>query len=120
MPHLGDELRHSGCNVCSSSLGPQDLRGDKLVLTCLLSDRVYIVDISKEAPALQKTIQAESLYKLGLATPHTYHFFPSGEVMISTLGKPDGSGQGSFLILDIAQDFAVRGKGVVHLYFSFG
>ena len=111
MPNLGDELHHSGWNVCSSCHEDKHLCRDKLILPCLMSDRVYIVDMAKDprAPVLHKTIEADSLHQLGLATPHTSHCLPSGEVMISTMGKPDGSGQGSFLMLDVAEDFKVKG-----------
>lgn len=112
MPYSGDEIHHSGWNVCSSCHGDKDLCRDKMILPCVVSDRIYIVDMSNDpkAPVLHKTIEAESLHELGLATPHTTHCLPTGEVMISTMGKPDGSGQGSFLLLDGAKDFKVKGR----------
>lgn len=50
----GDELHHSGWNVCSSCHGSPSKR-DTLVLPCLMSDRVYLVDTSDEKmPSIKK------------------------------------------------------------------
>jgi selenium-binding protein 1 len=56
MPAVGDELHHSGWNVCSSCHGDPHKRRDKLVLPSLGSDRVYIVDVGTDAksPRLHK------------------------------------------------------------------
>ena len=45
MPTCGDELHHSGWNSCSSCYNDPTLKRDKLILPCLRSNRVYIVDI---------------------------------------------------------------------------
>lgn len=56
MPAVGDELHHSGWNVCSSCHGDPGKRRDKLVLPSLGSDRVYIVDVGADlkSPRLHK------------------------------------------------------------------
>jgi len=51
---VGDELHHSGWNICSSCHGSSRKR-DTLVLPCLMSDRVYLIDTSDEkAPKIKK------------------------------------------------------------------
>ena len=40
------------------------------------------------------------MHKFGVSTPHTSHCAPTGEIMISTLGKPNGDAQGDFLCID--------------------
>jgi len=106
---IGDELHHTGWNVCSSCHG-EPLCRDKLIMPCLMSDRVYVVDMAKNprAPTMHTRIDPAQLYDLGLSTPHTSHCLPTGEVMISTMGDKDGNGQGSFLMLD-AKTFEVKG-----------
>jgi len=56
MPAVGDELHHSGWNVCSSCHGDANKKRDKLVLPSLGSDRVYIVDVGADlkSPRLHK------------------------------------------------------------------
>lgn len=40
------------------------------------------------------------MHKFGLSTPHTTHCAPNGEIMISTMGTPDGDALGDFLCID--------------------
>jgi selenium-binding protein 1 len=40
------------------------------------------------------------MHKHGVATPHTSHCSPTGEIMISTLGNPSGDALGDFLCID--------------------
>jgi selenium-binding protein 1 len=56
MPAVGDELHHSGWNVCSSCHGDPSKTRDKLVLPSLGSDRIYIVDTGADpkSPRLHK------------------------------------------------------------------
>lgn len=56
MPNLKDELHHSGWNACSSCHGDSSKARSKLVLPCLISSRVYVVDVGTEprAPKLHK------------------------------------------------------------------
>lgn len=108
---IKDEVHHSGWNACSSCHEDSHVKRDKLIFPCLNSDRIYIIDLSKEdQPKLHKTIEPEELHKLGLSTPHTSHCLKNGEVMISTMGNgPDGDAKGSFLILDAKDDFKIKG-----------
>lgn len=102
MKYIGDELHHSGWNICSSCHSDCTAKRDKLVLPCLMSDRVYIVDTGKNprAPELYKTIEPEQLHKYNCSTPHTTHCLATGEIMISTMGDANGEGQGDFILID--------------------
>lgn len=100
MLHVGDELHHSGWNICSSCYGSPKKR-DTLVLPCLMSDRVYFIDTSNErAPSIKKVLEPSELHKCGVSTPHTTHCAPTGEIMISTMGKVNGDGLGEFFCID--------------------
>ncbi|XP_016842395.1 methanethiol oxidase isoform X3 [Nasonia vitripennis] len=100
MREVGDELHHSGWNICSSCHGQPGKR-DTLVLPCLMSDRIYFVDVSDErSPKIKKVLEPEDMHKHGVATPHTSHCSPTGEILISTLGKPSGDAHGDFLCID--------------------
>ncbi|XP_012271955.1 selenium-binding protein 1-A isoform X2 [Orussus abietinus] len=100
MREIGDELHHCGWNICSSCHESKKKR-DTLVLPCLMSDRIYLVDVSNERePAIKKVIEPEEMHKHGLATPHTTHCAPTGEIIISTMGNPNGDAMGNFLRID--------------------
>ncbi|PSN38126.1 Selenium-binding protein 1-A [Blattella germanica] len=110
MPAVGDELHHSGWNVCSSCHGDSTKKRDKLVLPALGSDRVYFVDVGTDprAPRLHKVVEGELLRALNISTPHTAHCLASGEVMISTMGDKHGNGKGEFVLID-SNTFEVKG-----------
>lgn len=88
------------------------MKRDKIILPCLNSDRIYIVDVSDaKNPKIYKTIEPEEIHKYGLSAPHTAHCLENGEVMISTMGDgPSENGKGNFLILDGREDFKVKGE----------
>ncbi|KAF3813389.1 hypothetical protein GH733_018540 [Mirounga leonina] len=56
MPNLKDELHHSGWNTCSSCFGDSTKSRNKLILPCLMSSRIYVVDVGSDprAPKLHK------------------------------------------------------------------
>ncbi|NXO46500.1 SBP1 oxidase, partial [Locustella ochotensis] len=45
MPNVGDELHHSGWNICSSCHGDPSKSRDFLILPSLISSRIYVVDV---------------------------------------------------------------------------
>lgn len=109
MPHLGDELHHSGWNACSSCYGDASRQRALLILPGLRSSRVYGVDVATDprAPRLAKVAEPEDiLAATGLTFPHTAHCLGSGEIMVSALGDEDGNARGGFFLLD--QDLQVR------------
>jgi selenium-binding protein 1 len=112
MPHLGDELHHSGWNACSSCHGDSSVARRFLVLPSLISGRIYTIDTVKNprAPSHHKAVEPEEiLQKTGLAYPHTAHCLASGDIMVSCLGDKDGNAAGNgFLLLD--SEFNVKGR----------
>ncbi|CAI5465165.1 unnamed protein product [Closterium sp. Yama58-4] len=112
MPHLNDELHHSGWNACSSCVNDPTKSRKYLVLPALQSSRVYAVDVATDprAPALHRVVQAEDIAaKTGLAYLHTTHCLGSGEILISALGDPEGNaGDTGFLLL--SEDFEIKGR----------
>ncbi|XP_038167224.1 methanethiol oxidase [Arvicola amphibius] len=111
MPYLKDELHHSGWNTCSSCFGDNTKSRTKLMLPSLISSRVYVVDVGSDprAPKLHKVIEPSEIHsKCNVGNLHTSHCLASGEVMISTLGDPQGNGKGSFALLD-GETFEVKG-----------
>ncbi|XP_015595578.1 methanethiol oxidase [Cephus cinctus] len=109
MLHAGDELHHSGWNICSSC---HDLprKRDTLVLPSLMSDRLYLVDVSKELePSIKKVIEPDEMHEWGLSTPHTSHCSPTGEILISTMGTPDGDGLGEYFSIN-SETLQVKGR----------
>ncbi|UYV70505.1 SELENBP1 [Cordylochernes scorpioides] len=107
MPTVGDELHHSGWNACISCKGRSR---SHLILPCLQSDRIYIVDTltDPKKPRLHKTVEGGVLRDLGLSAPHTSHCLPSGDILISCMGDAEGKQQGGFLLL--GPDFSPKGR----------
>ncbi|XP_049980609.1 methanethiol oxidase-like [Alexandromys fortis] len=98
MPYLKDELHHSGWNTCSSCFGDSTKARTKLMLPSLISSRLYVVDVGSDprAPKLHKVIEPSEIHsKCNVGNLHTSHCLASGEVMISTLGDPQGNGKGT-------------------------
>ncbi|KAK9830616.1 hypothetical protein WJX81_005797 [Elliptochloris bilobata] len=111
MPHLGDELHHSGWNACSSCHGAPHATRNILVLPALGSGRVYGVDTATDprAPRLAHVVESAAIQaKTGLAYLHSSHCLGSGEIMVSAMGDAEGKARGGFVLLD--QDFKVKGK----------
>lgn len=61
-------------------------------------------------------IEPEEMHALGVATPHTTHCLPSGDIMISTMGTVDGEANGDFVIIDGAT-WKVKGKASSCIHF---
>nr|DBA13845.1 TPA: hypothetical protein GDO54_004879 [Pyxicephalus adspersus] len=112
MPNANDELHHSGWNTCSSCYGDCTKVRDKLILPCLISSRIYVVDVgtNRLAPSIHKVVEPEEVHeKCGLGNLHTSHCLGCGEIMISTLGDLEGNGKGGFVLLD-GETFEVKGN----------
>ncbi len=114
MPHVNDELHHSGWNTCSSCYGDESMCRNRLILPSLYSSRIYVVDTGTEPrkPRLHKAVEPEEVAsKTGLAIPHTTHCLADGQIMISSMGDAQrpGEGKGGFIILD-GKDFSVVGN----------
>ncbi|KAH7639944.1 hypothetical protein HUG17_3977 [Dermatophagoides farinae] len=100
MSNIGDELHHSGWNACSSCYNDCCKNRNKIILPCLRSNRIYVLNVDGPHTDLFKTVEPEELFRLNLSGPHTSHCLPSGDVMISCMGNSDGHNQGAFLLLN--------------------
>lgn len=101
----GDELHHSGwntcssCHKCSSDTAP---KRDKLILPCLNSNNIYVVDVGTnyKKPEIFKFIKGDELIKNNVSAPHTSHCLANGNIMISTMGDANGNGKGDFILFN--------------------
>ncbi|KRX10011.1 hypothetical protein PPERSA_08414 [Pseudocohnilembus persalinus] len=112
MPHVGDELHHTGWNACISCKGDQSLKHKYLILPSMVSGNIYVVDVLTDPknPKLHKEISGELIKeKVSGSYPHTSHCLPNGDVMISLMGGKNKDGRGGFLILD-GETFDIKGR----------
>lgn len=101
VPHIGDEVHHTGWNACSSCHDKPTEKRSHLIVPCLNSDRIYIINVENERKIyLDHTIEPSKLHSLNLSFPHTSHCLADGNIMISTLGEANGTPSGNFLLLD--------------------
>lgn len=108
-PHKGDEVHHTGWNACSSCYDKPAAKRSHLVIPCLNSDRIYIVNVTNERSIkLEKTIEPNELHKHGVSFPHTSHCLADGNIMISTLGDEHGNHKGNFLLVN-GETFETKG-----------
>jgi selenium-binding protein 1 len=112
LPNVGDEIHHFGWNACSSCYTDSSKSRSRLVLPCLESSRVYIVDTATDlrAPRLLKVVEKSTIQAaVDMSFLHTSHCLASGQVMISCIGDKNHQPKGGFLLLD-GEDFSVVGK----------
>ncbi|XP_042295653.1 methanethiol oxidase-like [Sceloporus undulatus] len=111
MPYIDDELHHTGWNACSSCFGDTSKKRNRLILPCLGSSRIYVVDTGTNLrePRMFKVIEPkEVIEKCNMTFLHTSHCLGSGEIMISGIGDVYGNGKGGFVLLD-GECFDVKG-----------
>ncbi|XP_075978719.1 methanethiol oxidase isoform X3 [Anticarsia gemmatalis] len=98
----GDELHHSGWNVCSSCHDDPSLKRDLLILPALNSAKVFAVDVGSDPrkPKMHKVIDGSEMRSFNCSYPHTTHCLATGEIMISTMGDKDENGKGDFVLID--------------------
>ncbi|CAH0584162.1 unnamed protein product [Chrysodeixis includens] len=99
---VGDELHHSGWNVCSSCYDDPSLKRNLLILPALKSAKVFIVDVGTDPrkPTMHKVIDGSEMRSFNCSFPHTTHCLATGEIMISTMGDKDENGKGDFVLID--------------------
>ncbi|ELT95435.1 hypothetical protein CAPTEDRAFT_21645 [Capitella teleta] len=103
MPYIGDEIHHTGYNACSSCFDNPNKARKYLVLPCLGSDRVYIVDLvtDPKAPRIHHIVEPEEIHaKTGFGMLHTAHCLGSGQIMISSIGDQYRNPKAGFVLLD--------------------
>lgn len=110
MPTVGDELHHTGWNVCASCHADSSKKRRYLIAPGVGSGNIHIIDTSNaKAPKLHKTVSGKAIAKrVNLSAPHTTHCLADGRIMISMLGDAKGNGPGGFLLLD--EKFNITGR----------
>lgn len=69
---------------------------------------------------LQQIVQPEEVAKkTGLGFPHTTHCLANGEVMISSLGKPNGEGEGQYYEILTGREMISTMEYCLHSGFVF-
>ncbi|KAH7696024.1 Protein Y37A1B.5 a [Aphelenchoides avenae] len=95
LPHIGDEVHHTGWNACSSCYDQPGAERSILVVPCFESSRIYFIDARNPLELkLKKAVEPKELLALGVSAPHTPHCLADGNIMISTLGDAHGKNQG--------------------------
>ncbi|KAG7296202.1 hypothetical protein JYU34_021305 [Plutella xylostella] len=107
----GQELHHSGWNVCSSCHDNPELKRNFLILPALNTSNVFVVDVGTDPrkPELHKVIEGAEMKAVNCSYPHTTHCLASGDIMISTMGDKDENGKGDFVLID-AKSLKVTGS----------
>ncbi|NXG39173.1 SBP1 oxidase, partial [Dromaius novaehollandiae] len=103
MPNLKDELNCAGWSAT---------RRNKLILPCLISSRIYVVDVGTQcrAPQLCKMIEpVDVFWKCNKGYLSIVHSLPNGDILISNMGDPAGNGKGGFIVLD-GETFELKGN----------
>ncbi|KAI1291037.1 Methanethiol oxidase [Halotydeus destructor] len=104
---VGDEFHHTGWNACSSCYGNPGVKRNQLIVPCLKSNRIYILDTSNAVqPEVVKVI--DNLAKFKVSAPHTSHCLADGQIMISCMGDENGDSKGRFILLG-GKTFEVTG-----------
>ncbi|KAF6034625.1 hypothetical protein EB796_007065 [Bugula neritina] len=100
MLHDNDELHHSGWNTCASCYGNPAAKRDKLILPCIGSSRIYIIDVSTpRSPRIHAVIEPSEMKALGVTRPHTAHCMADGDVLISTMADENDQNKGAFVLV---------------------
>ncbi|XP_068618469.1 methanethiol oxidase [Battus philenor] len=99
---VGDELHHSGWNVCSSCHDNPDLQRNLLILPALHSCKIFAFDVGSNPrkPELCKVIDGSEMRSFNCSFPHTTHCLASGDIMISTMGDKNENAKGDFVLVD--------------------
>ncbi|CAK1586309.1 unnamed protein product [Parnassius mnemosyne] len=107
---LGDELHHSGWNVCSSCHDNPDLSRNLLLLPSLNSCNIFVIDVGSNPrkPEMHKVIDGSEMKSFNCTFPHTTHCLANGDIMISTMGDKNENGKGDFVLVD-SETLKVKG-----------
>ncbi|NWV25131.1 SBP1 oxidase, partial [Origma solitaria] len=115
MPNLKDELHcagwaRPGCGCFESGAAG---KRSKLLLPCLISSRIYVVDVGENChrePRICKTIEpVDVFWKCNKAHLATARALPNGDILIANMGDPAGNAKGGFVLLD-GESFELKGN----------
>lgn len=101
LPTIGDELHHFGWNSCSSCYFDVNCKRNKLILPCLNSSKIYVIEVGEDGKDLKVIKVIEDLKEsLKVSVPHTVHCAPDKSLIISCLGDENENGKGSLIRMD--------------------
>ncbi|NXB82715.1 SBP1 oxidase, partial [Donacobius atricapilla] len=113
MPNLKDELHCAGWGpACGCSESGAAAKRSKLVLPCLISSRIYVVDVGSPCrpPRICKMIEpVDVFWKCNKGYLAVTHALPNGDILIANMGDPAGNGKGGFVVLD-GDTFELKGN----------
>ncbi|NXI05617.1 SBP1 oxidase, partial [Pachycephala philippinensis] len=113
MPNLKDELHCAGwAPACGCFESGAAAKRTKLVLPCLISSRIYVVDVGSQcrAPRICKMIEpVDVFWKCNKGYLAVTHPLPNGDILIANMGDPAGNGKGGFVVLD-GETFELKGN----------
>ncbi|CAL2039225.1 unnamed protein product [Caenorhabditis brenneri] len=88
VPNIGDVVHHTGWNACSLCHDKPTEKRSHLIVLCLNSDRIYVINVEDERNIyLQHTIEPSKLHALNLSFPHTSHCLADGNIMITHVSE---------------------------------
>uniref|UniRef100_A0A663DN21 Methanethiol oxidase n=1 Tax=Aquila chrysaetos chrysaetos TaxID=223781 RepID=A0A663DN21_AQUCH len=96
MPNLKDELHSSGWS-------------DKLILPCLISSRIYVVEWVHSAPIIIMIEPVDVFWKCNKGYLNIPRSLPNGDILIANTGDPSGNAKGGFIVLD-GETFELKGN----------
>ncbi|XP_066424087.1 methanethiol oxidase-like [Molothrus aeneus] len=113
MPNLKDELHCAGWGpACGCFDSGAAAKRTKLVLPCLISSRIYVVDVGSQcrAPRICKMIEpVDVFWKCNKGYLSVTHPLPNGDVLVANMGDAAGHGKGGFVVLD-GETFELKGN----------
>ncbi|XP_010182066.1 PREDICTED: selenium-binding protein 1-like, partial [Mesitornis unicolor] len=112
MPNRKDELHSSGWSTNCTCFNNYPVKRSKLILPCLISSRIYVVDVGSQcrAPRLCKMIEpVDVFWRCDKGYLCVVHSLPCGDILISNMGDPAGNGKGGFVVLD-GETFELKGN----------
>ncbi|NXE03378.1 SBP1 oxidase, partial [Chaetorhynchus papuensis] len=113
MPNLKDELHCAGwAPACGCFESGAAAKRTKLVLPCLISSRIYVVDVGSQcrAPRICKMIEpVDVFWKCNKGYLAVTHPLPNGDILIANMGDPSGNAKGGFVVLD-GESFELKGN----------
>ncbi|XP_063213643.1 methanethiol oxidase-like [Chroicocephalus ridibundus] len=112
MPNLKDELHSSGWSAGCACFDNVTTKRNKLILPCLISSRIYVVDVGSQcrAPKLCKMIEpVDVFWKCNKGYLNVPRSLPNGDILIANTGDPSGNAKGGFIVLD-GETFELKGN----------
>lgn len=121
-PDVGDEPGRINWTRSAPTLQtmPQVPRSH-IVVPCMNSNRIYIVEVNDTDMKIVKTIDSELLKHYDMSCPYAVHVLPikGAPVHIATMGDNYGHGKGDFLLID-RNSFEIRERHNRGGFYGFG